>query len=313
MVADELPAQGRWAALLAECDRARRVARARCASTQDAEDCVQEALARVAAMPDVDLRRVGPLLATVTANLAADAHRTAARQRRALPRLRPALPYDPGPEEGVCEMSEAQWLWARRDALPPQDRAVLELRAAGSSTVQAAACLGLTHKAAESSFTRARARMRAIWQATAAAFGILLGRRPNGGRAATLGGATAAVVAAVTVLVVTASPDGASPEVVTAPPGEVTPVAPVPAPVSLDPPVAASPDRPSRSTSSTVAPPSTPAAPPLVSTRPLRTGVVGGFPVEVTRERGEESLPQTLERCLREGVVVSLTEINCRG
>ena len=69
-----------WAALLAERDRAERVARARCRSRQDAEDCAQEAMARVAAMPDVDLTRIGPLISTVVAHLAVDTHRYAARQ-----------------------------------------------------------------------------------------------------------------------------------------------------------------------------------------------------------------------------------------
>jgi hypothetical protein len=33
----------------------------------------------------------------------------------------------------------------------------------------------------------------------------------------------------------------------------------------------------------------------------------------VTRERGDESLSQTMERCVRKGVTVTVKEIHCNG
>lgn len=67
------PSELLWAALLDNRERALRVARARCADPHDAEDCAQEALARVAAMPSVDLDRIGSLVTAVVSNLAATA------------------------------------------------------------------------------------------------------------------------------------------------------------------------------------------------------------------------------------------------
>lgn len=49
-----------------------RLARLRAASPADAEDCVQEALLRVATHARLDQKRVGGLLTTIVLNLCAD-------------------------------------------------------------------------------------------------------------------------------------------------------------------------------------------------------------------------------------------------
>jgi RNA polymerase sigma-70 factor (ECF subfamily) len=310
-----------WDAVVAERARAERVARARCASPQDAEDCVQEAMARVVAMPAVDAARIGPLLATVTANLAADTHRRSARAERAEPRLRAWATPQPTPEEIVCDAEEAKWLWLRRQALGTQDREVLELRVQGRSVAETAEELGLTYKAAEASFTRARARMRAIWRATAAALGILWGR-PRREFSVAAPAYVAAAVAALAFVLLPGSPHAAP-----SAPGTPEPHAAAPAPAAdagagagagaegvagaqAAPAGAATPADPTRL--------DTAGTPPVTRTQIARRepAQVDGITVgatTVTREREQENLQQTIERCLREGLIVSVTEVDCNG
>lgn len=167
-----------WAALLDNRERAIRVARARGAHPDDVEDVVQEAMARVAAMADVDLARVGSLVTVVVANLAVDGHRARARGVRLDERFAAGSVPEPPPDEAVCDTDEARWLWSLREELGEQDRRVLELRADGRSLAEAADELGVTYKAAENALGRARKRLKTAWAVTAALLGILWGRRP---------------------------------------------------------------------------------------------------------------------------------------
>jgi RNA polymerase sigma factor (sigma-70 family) len=305
-----------WSALLAERGRAQRVARARCSSPQDAEDCVQEALARVVAMPDVDLRRVGPLLSVIVANLAADTHRSRGRALKAEPRLVAAGLAQPSPEEEVCDALEARWLWDMRTELPDQDRAVLELRAHGHTAGQAAEALGVTYKAAESAYTRARTRMRAIWRAAAALFGILWGRpvRESAPVAVPVAASVAVALLAVLGVVVPADDGQANPgsgrPLVEAGRAEAAvravpqvqaarrPVRPAPAPSAARP---APRDPPS------------PAAAPIRLVPQSSAGPAYVTGVRVGEERPEESVTETVERCLREGVIVTPSHVDCAG
>lgn len=305
-----------WSAVLAERPRAERIARARCATPQDAEDCVQEAIARVAAMPHVDRARVGPLLATVTAHLAVDSHRGRVRAFNGESRLRSALMLEETPEESVCDAAEARWLWQRMDSLAAQDRRVLELRAQGRTAPETAATLGLTYKAVESSYTRARKKMRAIWRATAAGLGILWGRptrRPA--EAAVL--ATAAFALTFVLL----------PDVQ----GEAA-VPPLPAQTAapkLGAPSRSAPDpaeKPRVAARRDVTPAAVPGASlnhatgtgpasarPLVRAEPITARRTTTSGVTVSREREEETFAQAVERCLREGIEISPYHVECRG
>jgi RNA polymerase sigma factor (sigma-70 family) len=168
-----------WQAVLAHRERAVRVARSRCASPQDVDDVVQEAMLRVAAMPKVDLPRVGPLLTTVVANLIADSWRSASSAARAQERLVGWQGAQPGPDEAVCDELAARWLWSRRAVLSEQDRRVLELRVEGLAPADVAQRLGLTLKGVEASFTRARSGMRKAWRAAAAVAGGLWCQLPR--------------------------------------------------------------------------------------------------------------------------------------
>lgn len=308
-----------WNALLAERDRAQRVARARCSSKQDAEDCVQEAMARVVAMSDVDLRRVGPLLGVIVANLAADTHRARARAFKAEPRLVAAGLAEPSPEEDVCDALEARWLWAMRTELPDQDRAVLELRAQGHTAGQAAEALGVTYKAAESAYTRARMRMKAIWRAAAALLGILWGRPVRDTAPVAVPVAASVVIAGLAVLgVVIPAGEGQAdsssrqtlaepgrPEAATEAADVVVqatrrPAGPPPAPVPAA--VLAGPRN---------APPVSPVPVRVVPQSAAGPAYVTG--VRVGEEHAEESLAETVKRCLRKGVIVTPTYVDCAG
>jgi RNA polymerase sigma factor (sigma-70 family) len=300
-----------WSALLEERPRAERVARARCSNPQDAEDCVQEAMARVVAMDDVDAARVGPLLATVTANLAADSHRGRARAARAEPRLRAALLHEQTPEEAVCDAAEARWLWQRTEVLAAQDRTVLALRAQGRSAAETAQVLGLTYKAAESAYTRARSKMRAVWRATAAALGILWGRPPR--RPAEPAAAAAAVVALALVLLPSIEGEAAVPPPPSAQASvpSVAPRSPAPSPVASPSPdaiVARDPSGPAEPVAATPRPSQI-----LIRSRPLVVDRTSVGATAVGRERPEETLGQTLERCLSQGLILTPGYIDCAG
>lgn len=299
-----------WHAVVAQRARALRVARARCQDPQDAEDCVQEGMARVASMSDVDPARIGSLLTTVVANLAVDVHRAGARASRLRVRLSAQADLHERPEESICDAEEARWLWASRSVLAEQDRAVFERRAAGQSVRETAHALGITYKAAESAYTRARRTMRAVWRSTAAALGLLWRphREPAGTPVPVMVAATAAIVIAVLLLM---------PWAALAPEGDkgASPVLAAPSRPLLDRAVPAS---------ATAAPPAVqqvtttrarPAPPPsrvLISTPAV--GVAGlrtRGGVQLERRDPDESMIDTVERCVRAGVTISLNRVAC--
>jgi RNA polymerase sigma-70 factor (ECF subfamily) len=311
-----------WQAVIAERERAERVARSRCSSRQDAEDCVQEAMVRVVAMSDVDVARVGPLLSTVVANLAADTHRSRSRAARAEPRLRPAAISQPSPEEDVCDALEARWLWDKRAELPDQDRAVLELRTQGRTAGEAAAALGVTYKAAESAYTRARTKMRAIWRAAAALLGILWGRPGRDAAPVVVPAAASAALAVLTVLTVLATvvpagegraeprPPDRHPRVAVTAQAATEPAEPAAQTVPR-PPRAVEPPPETKQATPPAASDEDPA--PVVGLPAPTAGPVYAPAVGVGQERPEESMAETVERCLREGLIVTPTHVDCAG
>lgn len=301
-----------WSALLHERGRAYRVARARGASPQDAEDCAQEALARVAAMPDVDLDRVGPLVGVVASRLAVDVHRRDQRDRGVLQRSDVAQLIHAAPEQAVCDAAEARWLWSRLDGLAPRERQAIELRAGGRTVTEIADALGVTYKAAENVLRRARSRMREVWRSTAALLGVLWGGRARPRDAALLSVPVALVVVLALLSEPATSADGdpqtgAPPlsQVVDGPPTRALPLAPDGATPPARPPVVTS-------IAPAADPPSLDDVRPVPMVPPVDAGVVryeGGHFEEI---HPEETFAETVERCVREGVVVSVTEVRCR-
>ena len=152
----------RWALILPHREHMLNVARRRCRTEEDAEDCVHEAMLRVAQFETLDPDRVAAMLTSVTVRLAVDVHRGRARARRYLPRLVSVPAQQPQPDEAVLDASEAQWLAAQLRNLPDREREVLRQRAAGYSAGESATRLSVSYKSVESAYTRARGRMR-VW------------------------------------------------------------------------------------------------------------------------------------------------------
>jgi RNA polymerase sigma-70 factor (ECF subfamily) len=299
-----------WDAVLAQRPRAERVARARCASADDVEDCVQEAMARVAAMPDLDLARIGPLVTVVVANLAADACRRRARTARTAARVWRSSVHVPAHDDEICDRYEARWLRSRMDALPAQDRRSLELRAAGLPVGEIAERLGVTYKAAEHALGRARQGMRAVWRATAALAGLLWGARVRA-VARTAPGLAAAALATACLGSVLAQPAEPPPGGSAAGDAFLTRHAPPTAPRTVP-----APRRPRAVPGGGAGPTAQGVAGPARSTRaavaPVSVGVVryGGLSEE--HRDHHETPQQTVERCLRH-VTVAVDHVECDG
>jgi RNA polymerase sigma factor (sigma-70 family) len=161
-----------WGDIAANRERLLRIARRRCATREDAEDVVSEAMLRCATFDGIDPERLEAFLTAVTVRLCADVHRAHARGTRAVLRLAPERDVTPGPEDGICESVDAEVLSRLLAELPERQRAVLADRARGLSVTQIAERHALTYKATESALARARGAMRA---ALATAFGVVAG------------------------------------------------------------------------------------------------------------------------------------------
>lgn len=153
----------RWSLVLPHRERLVHIARRRLPNAADAEDCANEALVRAAGFRNLDQRRVGQFLTTTVIRLCVDHHRARMRAERMMTRNFQA-PFDPGPEDVVCDRAEARWLLAQAHRLRGRERQVMLARAAGRSTRQAADDLAISIKAAEGAFTRGRARLLAACQ-----------------------------------------------------------------------------------------------------------------------------------------------------
>jgi RNA polymerase sigma factor (sigma-70 family) len=300
----------RWDAVLEHRDRAFRVARARLSNPYDVDDCVQEGMARVVAMPNLDLDRVGPLLSTVVANVATDTHRKHSRSSRLQARLTGSVVTAQVHDEPVCDAAEARWLHTQLGSLAPRERAVLELRAEGRTVAQTAAALGMTYKAVESAFTRGRTALKDLWRATLAGIGALVTRawRAPDRAAGTAVLAAAVSLAGAAIHLSPLSPAGPGTLAGPATSGVTTTSYPSPAPR-----VVADLRLSSRTLTRARPPRNLPRARTVAAVQAPTAGKLQPARVSVTREHDRESLPETLQRCVRNGVTVSPSEISCRG
>lgn len=136
-----------------------RLVRRRLPSAQDAEDCVQETIARAAAHSALDRNRLGPFLTSVALRICIDFYRDVERRRRLLQRA--AVLDEPWTtEEDVCDQDFGRWLLAQVGQLRGREQEVILARAAGISTAEFARRHNISIKAAEGAFTRGRARLR---------------------------------------------------------------------------------------------------------------------------------------------------------
>lgn len=151
----------RWALMMPHRQRLVRLATAQLGNAHDAEDCVHEAMLRTVLFEALDEDRISAFLTTVVVRLCVDRHRAAARARTALPRLWEGGRQE-SPEDEVCDQLSGAWLLRALGDLPARERSVMRARADGLSTTEAAQRLGITQKAAESAFTRARAKIHHV-------------------------------------------------------------------------------------------------------------------------------------------------------
>lgn len=157
----------------------------------DAEDCVQDAIIRLAGREDLDPTRVRALLTRTALHLAIDQLRARRREERALARLGSDLPRQTvSPEEVAGRRAEVARALAAVDRLPRRERQVMLLRLSGLSVMETAKLLGLSYKSVEGMYTRARARVRLTLGAVLAWLSGKL-RRASSPRGETLAAAVA--------------------------------------------------------------------------------------------------------------------------
>jgi RNA polymerase sigma-70 factor (ECF subfamily) len=289
-------AEHRWALVWEHRDRLLVIARARCASPEDAEDVVAEAMLRAVEYDRLDEDRVGAFLCSVVLRLAVDSHRSRARYLRAGARVA-AAPDPAAVDEAVCEREEARWLAAALRDVRGRERQLLEARAEGRTVAEAAVHLGISAKAAENAWTRVRGKAAKLLAATLAAFGGMSLRRaaPAAPAALALAGAVWLAASAPAVPVRPApeprtAPAAASPtaaEAVAATPrASVTAVA-SPAVLGSRPPARRTP---------LVTPPRAPVV--TVPGVTVASGAAELGETRVRREHDEETFEESLRRCL---------------
>jgi len=186
----------RWRLVAPHRDRLIRLLRSRCATTVDAEDCVHEAMLRVATFPNLDNARAAQMLTVVALRIAVDQHRQPQRRRAALRRLF-ASTVTRSPEDVALDRLQAQNMLEHAESLAGNERSVLLLRAQGAGAADVASELGLTYKSAESAYTRARRKLRAVAAATAALAGLGLRHALRGTSSTSAMAATAVALVAL--------------------------------------------------------------------------------------------------------------------
>ena len=149
-----------WTEVVAHRDRLLRLSRGRAVTTEDAEDCVQDALLRCLEFPDLDPARLPQFLTSVTLRLCVDQHRRQATDRRIAERLGARQRDEPGPEEAVCDREEAEWVARTFATLPPRQQEVMLARLDGLSCAEVARRFRTTYASVESSLARTRATLR---------------------------------------------------------------------------------------------------------------------------------------------------------
>ncbi|MEV6960601.1 sigma-70 family RNA polymerase sigma factor [Streptomyces sp. NPDC051207] len=153
------PAACSWEEIFQHQDRLMRLVRRRLPSHQDAEDCVQETIARAAAHTSLDRERIGPFLTSVALRLCIDFYRDMDRRRRLMQRAA-LLDTSGTTEEDVCDEDFGRWLLDQVRHLRGREQEVILARAAGISTAEFARLNNISVKAAEAAFTRGRARLK---------------------------------------------------------------------------------------------------------------------------------------------------------
>lgn len=294
----------------AQRDSLLRLARRRTSSQSDAHDVVAEAIARALAAPDLRPAQIPAWLNRVTVNLCVDLGRD---QARAPKRIRYQLlqgRVEPAFDDQVVDRLAAAGVGLLVAELPSAQRQALQLRADGRSLAEVAQTMQFSHKAAESLLSRARATLRLMLRGSVIALAAVFMRavrRP----VQTLAPGALALVALAPLLLQTAPYRG-----------DTSPTAPTTIPVTqtADGGLAQARTR-GLSTSGATAlrtrarsePVPASAGGRLVPSRELRAGPVVARDAGAGRTQADESLLQSVGRCVSEGVVVSTEYVGCRS
>ena len=287
----------RWSLIAAHRERLMRIALRRCATREDAEDIVSEAMVRAATFEDLDESRLEQFLTTVTIRLCADLHRESARRGRAFVKLAGDPQVEDGPEEYLVAATDHAVLGTAFAALPDRQRAVLADRAHGLSVTQIAGRHALSYKAVESALARARGALRAALASTLGA-AVLAARALKPRRIATV--AIPAVAALAVIATVLRTPLFHSPSTQAADPGPDV-VATSAANEARHPAVPAR--QPGRAAPArTTQPPATAGPAKRPPAKEYQKFTVGDDPdlaqVTVTQQKGYDWVPDAVQRCI---------------
>jgi RNA polymerase sigma-70 factor (ECF subfamily) len=204
---DEADRARRWALVLPHRDRLLRLARQLVRDPGDAEECVQEAMARCVTFPALDETDVAGFLVTTTRRLCADHHRAQARTGRLAARLTGRYVLDPAPDDVVCDRAEAAWVSERLSDLPQRQRDVVLARAAGHTPQEIADRLKVSYKTVETLLYRVRVRARTELERAYGAVALAAARWSRTDLTP-LGAASLAVVTAGVAIFAAAPPAG---------------------------------------------------------------------------------------------------------
>ncbi|WHT19158.1 sigma-70 family RNA polymerase sigma factor [Crossiella sp. CA-258035] len=150
--------------LAAAAQRALVRVRAAGASKEQAEDCVQDAVADLlASAHTTPVDRPEAWLTTVSRRRFADQLRRRRREQTALARSdAQRAVFGADPSEAVADRDQARWMAAALDELPETTREVVAMAGAGKPPTEIATELGLSSRSVESHLTRARRLLRRL-------------------------------------------------------------------------------------------------------------------------------------------------------
>lgn len=190
----------RWDALIALRPKMITIAQSKLPNRNDAEDIVQEAILQIQRQPYLDLDTVEGYFAVTVTNLCIDQHRLRHRDRRRDLRLVSLTDAsDDSVDTELCDTDQARWIRrALLPNLPQRQREVMELKIAGRELTEIAESLKITYGAAYAAFSKAQDSILAIVKGTLA--GVLAFITRSRWKAAVAGAFATAAVAVYLLL-----------------------------------------------------------------------------------------------------------------
>ena len=279
-----------------------------------AEDCVQDVFLKAASDETLDLAEADSLLRTMVRNRAIDIMRSErSRDRRQLQVGRRYLASRTGdPSTEICDRAEAAWAAAQLHRLTKRERDLAELVLAGATVADAGRLLGMSPKNTSVTWSRASKAMRRMLELAGAAIAGAFGLRH---RAITAPAWVAAAMIGSILLVplVREQPAGSLPRLV-----PDAPLALAPSPkIDLE---AARRSEAAPATRNAISSHHVRQPGPALTKRPIilvdELSLAGGLvrtdgPVTTETQAEEETFLETVERCVEQGVIVSVHYQGC--